>query len=165
MFTYNRSPIVEDDDEDQEGVIINIDEEKPKQQPKQSKQRAQPPPPTPEDPYKIFRNKHRTYNHIPLNSIEVVLRHHFPNDSSILHDYDDSAKLLRIKICDLLSSNVSNWEHNREPDFIRIPDIAKYIYESRKPVKTMFYANYNFTRDCFEIIDGIQMKLIILLPQ
>lgn len=93
---------------------------------------------------------------VPLHLINNVISHHFPNNSVILHDYTSTIKLLKIKIHDLLIPNkIINWEHNREPDYVRIPVISRNIYENRcNPIKTLFYINYNFKNDNFEIIDG-----------
>lgn len=93
---------------------------------------------------------------VPLHLISNVIMHHFPNNSAIVHDYTATTKLIRIKIHDLLIPNkIVNWNYNREPDYVRIPAISKNIYETRcNPIKTLFYINYNFKNDNFEIIDG-----------
>lgn len=107
--------------------------------------------------YSDLRKIHLKNNvFVPVHLINDVVVHHFPNNSSILHDYTSTIKLLKIKVRDLLVQNkIVNWEYNREPDYIRIPTISKSIYENRcNPIKTLFYMNYNFKNDNFEIIDG-----------
>ena len=108
--------------------------------------------PTQED-YNMFRNANRRNDYVPINKIGYVFSHHFTN-STIIHNVDENIKICNIKISSLLDAHVRNWEHNREPDVVRIPEIARYIYESRTRIHTMFYLNYNFKQDRFEIIDG-----------
>lgn len=106
-----------------------------------------------EDTYEKIRNKHKTDNYIPVNYIKIIFSHHFKN-STILHNINDDIKLCNIKILDLLNTHIINWELNREPDEVRVPEIARYIYESRERIQTMLYLNYNFKQNRFEIIDG-----------
>ena len=103
--------------------------------------------------YDDFRNSYRTNDYVPVDKIDRVFSHHYSN-SSIIHSISDSIKLCNIKILDLLNTHVINWELNREPDEVRIPEIAKYIYQSRTRIHTLFYLNYNFKQDRFELIDG-----------
>jgi hypothetical protein len=46
----------------------------------------------------------------------------------------------------------------------RCPDIARYIYNSRKPIDTMLYLSFNNLKENFEVLDGIHritaLKLI-----
>jgi hypothetical protein len=58
-------------------------------------------------------------------------------------------------IKDLLVSSVKNWEYNRPPDMARCPDIARYIYNSKKPIDTMVYLSFNNLKEVFEVLDGI----------
>jgi hypothetical protein len=58
-------------------------------------------------------------------------------------------------INDLLVSSVKNWEYNRPPDMARCPDIARYIYNSKKPIDTMLYLSFNNIKEVFEVLDGI----------
>ena len=106
-----------------------------------------------EEKYKQFKNTYKRNDYIPINYIDLVISHHFPN-SSMIHNINEGIKLCNIKILDLLNAHIINWECNREPDKIRIPEIARYIYESKTRIQTMFYLNYNFKQDRFEIIDG-----------
>jgi len=107
-----------------------------------------------QDNYDEFRNANRRNDYVPINKIEYVFSHHFPH-SSMIHDINRDIKLCSIKISDLLNTHIINWQFNREPDVVRIPEIAKYIYESRTRIQTMFYINYNFKQDRFELIDGV----------
>lgn len=67
-------------------------------------------------------------------------------------------------IKDLLVDTVKNWEYNRPPDLARCPDIARYIYNSKKPIDTMIYLSFNNLKETFEVLDGIHritaLKLI-----
>lgn len=103
--------------------------------------------------YDEFRNTYRRDNYIPSTHIRMAFLHNFPN-SMIIHDVNEDIKLCNIKIIDFLNAEVRNWEFNREPDEVRIPQIARYIYESRTRIHTQFYLNFNFKYDRFEIIDG-----------
>lgn len=107
-----------------------------------------------QDNYNEFRNENRRNDYVPINKIEYVFSHHFPN-SSMIHEINQDIKLCSIKILDLLNTHITNWELNRNPDIVRIPEIAKYIYESRTRIHTIFYLNYNFKEDRFELIDGV----------
>lgn len=111
--------------------------------------------PKPTFDYNLFRNVYKGNDFVPTKFIKNVISHHFPNESLIIHEYTDNIKLLKIKICDLFPNKVCNWKQNREPDYVRIPAIAKNIYETKiNPIKTMFYMNYNLKNDNFELIDG-----------
>ena len=103
--------------------------------------------------YDKFRNSYKKNDYIPLNHIDTVFSHHYPN-SSIIHSITNNIKLCNIKISDLLNTHILNWELNRNPDEVRVPEIAKYIYQSRTRIHTLFYLNYNFKADRFELIDG-----------
>jgi hypothetical protein len=106
--------------------------------------------------YANFREKYKNkrLTHVPLDCIDIVINHHFPNESATINEYDEYTRLLKVKISDLLLANVVNWEFNREPDFLRIPEIARYIYQSKKQIMTTLYMNYNFKLERFELIDG-----------
>jgi hypothetical protein len=138
FFTYNKSEENKKSEEPEEENYpdVNIEEEE-----------------TPEQSYKKFRNKHKRDNYVPITHIGEVFSHHFQN-STIIDNITDNIKLCKIKISDLLNSHIINWELNREPDEVRIPNIAQYIYCSRARIHTLFYLNYNFKNDRFELIDG-----------
>jgi|LakMenEpi03Aug12_release.lakeMendotaPanAssembly.Ray.scaffolds.fasta_scaffold18244_5 hypothetical protein len=103
--------------------------------------------------YDEFRNAHRRCDYIPSNKINLAFSHNFPN-SSIICDVNEDIKMCNVKISSLLNADIINWQFNREPDVVRIPKISRYIYESRTRLQTIFYLNYNFKCDKFEIIDG-----------
>jgi hypothetical protein len=103
--------------------------------------------------YDKFRNSYKKNDYIPLNHIDTVISYHFPN-STLIHHVNEDIKLINMKVADLLNAHVVNWKLNREPDEVRIPEIAKYIYQSRTRIHTLFYVNYNFKQDRFELIDG-----------
>ena len=104
--------------------------------------------------YNEFRNAYKRHEYIPSDKINVAFSYNFQH-SSIICSANENIKICNIKLSSFLNAHVINWEYNRDPDVVRIPEIAKYIYESKTRIQTMFYLNYNFKHDRFEIIDGI----------
>ena len=153
---YTAEPIFEEEEEKQQPIQETQQQQQTQQtqqtrQSRQSRQNQN----TQQQTYDEFRNTYKMNDYIPINHINTLILHHFPNDSSMIHDYNINTKLFRIKIRDLFPDKICNWEFNRDPDYIRIPAIARNIYETRQnPIKTMFYMNYNFKIDKFELIDG-----------
>ena len=92
---------------------------------------------------------------IPCTLIPMLMDHYFPSVSTMIHAFSDTHVLYKIKIRDLLNGPVKNWEYNRPPDLGRCPDIARYIYNSKSVIDTMFYASFNNRKKTFEILDGI----------
>lgn len=113
--------------------------------------------------YKLFRQRYRQSNFVPEDKINYIIQHHFGVNSGVIYEYSTSDKLLKIKVSDLLSAPIFNWGRNREPDPLRIPKIAKDIFEKRQMFKTLMYLNYNFKTDKFEIIDGLHRYLALNL--
>lgn len=104
-----------------------------------------------------YENVHSSYilsEFIPSNIIPIIMKHYFPSYETIL-SYTDNHLICKIKIKDLLSESVKNWEYNRPPDMARCPDIARYIYNSRKPIDSMIYLSFNNPKEIFEVLDGI----------
>jgi hypothetical protein len=106
------------------------------------------------DEYSIQRNIYYSSEFIPSNVIPIITKHHFSSSELIL-SYNDNHALYKMAIRDLLVHSVTNWEYNRPPDMARCPDIARYIYKSRKPIDTMIYLSFNNLKETFEVIDGI----------
>lgn len=104
--------------------------------------------------YTIARAPYIYSEFIPSNIISVITKHHFAS-SELLLSYNDNHSIYKITINDLLVDTVKNWQYNRPPDMVRCPDIARYIYNSRKPVDTMVYLSFNNKKEIFEVIDGI----------
>jgi len=104
--------------------------------------------------YNIARSPYLSSEFIPSNIIPIIINHHFSN-SEIILSYSENHVIYKIMIKDLLVDSVKNWEYNRPPDMARCPDIARYIYNSKKPVDTMIYLSYNNLKDKFEVLDGI----------
>jgi len=104
--------------------------------------------------YTQFRQKYGMAEYIPCSNISTVMTHYFPS-SELLLSYGDNHKIYKIKILELLSDSVQNWEFNRPPDLGRCPDIARYIYNSKKTVDTMIYLTYTNIKHTFEVLDGI----------
>ena len=113
--------------------------------------------------YSIARKPYLLSEFIPINIIPIVIQHHFESAELIL-SYNENHGIYKIMIKDLLVDSVKNWEYNRPPDLARCPDIARYIYNSRKPIDTMFYLSFNNSKEIFEVLDGIHrltaLKLI-----
>lgn len=115
------------------------------------------------DDYTIIRNNFGSCEYIPSKIIPIIMKHHFES-SELLLSYNDNHGIYKIKIKELLVDSVTNWEYNRPPDMERCPDIARYIYNSKKPIDTMFYLSFNNLKESFEVLDGIHritaLKLI-----
>jgi len=113
--------------------------------------------------YKITRHPYKNSEFIPLNLITVIMQHHFQS-AIIIHKFNETHMIYKILIGDLLVASIKNWEYNRPPDMARCPDIARYIYNSKKPVDSMLYLTYTNINDNFEVLDGIHrltaLKLI-----
>ena len=104
--------------------------------------------------YKITRNPYKNSEFIPLNLITVIMQHHFQS-AIMIHKFNETHMIYKILIGDLLVASIKNWEYNRPPDMARCPDIARYIYNSKKPVDSMLYLTYTNINDNFEVLDGI----------
>lgn len=106
------------------------------------------------DSYTVARAPYVSTEFIPPNVIPIVMKHHFPSAELIL-SFNDNHSIYKIMIKDLLVDSVTNWEYNRPPDMGRCPDIARYIYNSRRPIDTMICVSFNNLKDKFEVLDGI----------
>lgn len=105
--------------------------------------------------YNAMRLPYLTSEFIPSALIEPITKHHFPSSELVL-SYGENHGIYKIQIGDLLvGSSVKNWSYNRPPDMARCPDIARYIYSSRKSIDTMLYLSFNNLKDIFEVLDGI----------
>lgn len=107
------------------------------------------------DNYEIIRTKLANNNSIPLDLINPAIQHFFTGSATIIHKYEPTVLLVRMKIKDLLNAPIINWCQNRDPDLVRIPDIASYIYNKRKPIETIIYISFNNKKQNFDLIDGI----------
>lgn len=104
--------------------------------------------------YTIQRNIYNLSEFIPSNIIPIIMKHNFPSSELILQ-YTKNHGIYKIQIKDLLVETVTNWEYNRPPDMARCPDIARYMYNSKKTIDTMIYLNFNNIKNLFEVLDGI----------
>lgn len=104
--------------------------------------------------YKLFRETYKNNEFVPNEMISTILKFHFPTGETV-HSFSDDHIVLKIQIKDILNAPITNWEYNRPPDMSRCPDIAKYIYSSKKPIDTMIYFAYKNVADCFDVLDGI----------
>lgn len=91
---------------------------------------------------------------IPSNIISIVMKKFFPSSELVL-SYSENHGIYKIHINELLIDKIQNWNYNRPPDMERCPDIARYIYNSKKPVDTMIYLSFNNKKEVFEVLDGI----------
>lgn len=107
-----------------------------------------------QDIYTVSRAPFASREFIPTSLIPIIMKHHFNSSESIL-EYGENHIVYKIKILDLLNASIKNWEYNRPPDMARCPDIARYIYNSRKPIDTLIYLNFNNIKETFEVLDGI----------
>lgn len=92
--------------------------------------------------------------YIPNQLIPLIMKNHFPS-SSLIHAFDENHGLYKIQIKDLFKNNIKNWEYNRPPDLARCPDIARYIYNSKKTIDNLIFLTYNNVKQQFEVFDGI----------
>ena len=99
-------------------------------------------------------NHYKNCEYIPNDIINIVLEHLFTN-YEILHNFTETHLVIKVKINNLLRAPIENWKYNRPPDMSRCPDIARYIYNSKKPIDTMLYLSYNNINQNCNIIDGI----------
>jgi hypothetical protein len=110
-----------------------------------------------------MRKSHKPSEFIPASQIEALINHHFPSAELVLL-YSEIHRIYKIKIRDLLVGPIKNWSYNRPPDGARCPDIARYIYNSKRPMDTMLYLSFDNLKDVFEVLDGIHrltaLKLI-----
>ena len=89
-----------------------------------------------------------------VNIISIVMKKFFPSSELIL-SYSENHGVYKILINDLLVDSVKNWIYNRPPDMGRCPDIARYIYNSKKSFDTMIYLSFSNKLEVFEVLDGI----------
>ena len=115
--------------------------------------------------YKTLRDPYKTSEFIPLHLISSIINHHFGSESEVIHLFADNHLLLKIKIEDILNAQINNWSYNRPPDMARCPDIARYMYNSKKPIDTMVYLTYKNQSDTFEVLDGIHRLTALKLIQ
>lgn len=101
-----------------------------------------------------FIEPFRNQEFISVNIVNNLIMHAFKS-SVILHEYSNFHKIVKIKISDLLSASITNWQYNRPPDLTRCNDIARYIYTSKCPMDSMIYLSYNNKRQTFDVVDGI----------
>ena len=108
------------------------------------------------DSYTTIRKSYKNNEFIPCRReiVMSIINHHFAS-AEVIHSFSENHLLLKIPIKDILHASIINWEYNRPPDMSRCPDIARYMYNSKKPVDTMIYLSYKNSNDCFEVLDGI----------
>ena len=106
------------------------------------------------DIYSSARLPYISSEFIPVSLIHIIMQHHFPS-SELLLSLSDTHGIYKIQVKELLGDTVKNWEYNRPPDMARCPDIARFMYSSKKPIETMFYLTYTNKKETFEVLDGI----------
>ena len=107
-----------------------------------------------ENAFERIMSKYEGEEFIPLSIIKELLNSTF-GSNEIIHQYSDKHFVVKIKIIDLLNGPIKNWEYNRPPDMIRCINIAKYIYNSNKPLDTMMHLSFNIKTKSFDMLDGI----------
>lgn len=106
-------------------------------------------------PYEFVRNSYKNNDNIPVNIISAIVEHHFNKNIECIHKFTATSILYKTPVRELLKAPIFNWSQNREPDMVRIPDLASYINKNKKPLQTILYLSYKNKKDIFEIIDGI----------
>ena len=114
--------------------------------------------------YSIARMPYISSEFIPSNIIPIIMNHHFPSNELLL-SYNENHGIYKIQIMDLLVDSITNWEYNRPPDMARCPDIARYIYHSKKPMDTMLYLTFTNIKETFEVLDGIHRLTALKIIQ
>ncbi len=104
--------------------------------------------------YIIFRAHYAKSDFFPPSYAPIIMKHHFPSSELIL-PYSENHGAYKMQVGDLLTESVKNWIYNRPPDMVRCPDIARYIYNSKKPIDTMIHLSFNNILGVFEAFDGI----------
>lgn len=114
--------------------------------------------------YTIIRAPYVGNEFIPSHIIPIIVQHFFPS-GELMITYNENHFIYKIKAKELLVSSVKNWEYNRPPDMGRCPDIARYIYNSKKPIDTMIYLSFNNPNESFNILDGVHRLTALKLIQ
>lgn len=91
---------------------------------------------------------------IPISIINKLLTTAF-NSCEIIHTYSEKHMIVKVNVLDLINGPIKNWEYNRPPDLVRCDTIAKYIYNSNKPLDTMMHLSFNNIKSTFDMLDGI----------
>ena len=99
-------------------------------------------------------NYMETMSFVNPQRIGEIITSNFPTSTTV-HKFTDLHIICKFTIGDLLNSNVTNWQFNRPPDYVRCRDIAYYLYNTKRPVDTMFYMSFNNLTSKFDILDGI----------
>jgi len=104
--------------------------------------------------FDIAYSPYRKTEFIPTTLIPLIMQHYFVS-AQLMHSYSDNHCIYKIRVKDLLAGPIKNWEYNRPPDLARCPDIARYIYNYKTAIDTMFYFSFNNMKEIFEVLDGI----------
>jgi hypothetical protein len=108
-----------------------------------------------ESEFNLSRINHMSSDNVSSEFISVAMTYHFPS-SELLDLYSSTHRIYKMSVSDFISNvSVKNWIFNRPPDEIRCQDIAKSIYDSRRPIDTPFCIGYNHKTNIFQIYDGI----------
>jgi len=97
---------------------------------------------------------YKTKEFIPISIIPNLISSLIPS-IEIIHAYNSDHLICKSKIKDLFNAPIKNWDFNRPPDQIRCQDIANFLCNSKKPIDSMLFLNYNNLNESLEIIDGI----------
>jgi hypothetical protein len=108
-----------------------------------------PPPPPQTEPILPSRATLRPEEPFQLSSLEKI------------HSYSNNHFMYKIKIKDLLSMQIKNWEMNRPADIDRFREIIKYLASHKGATDWMFYMIYE--NNTYKIIDGLHRFTAIQL--
>ncbi len=103
--------------------------------------------------YEIARAPYINSEFISPTIIPTIMQHFFPS-SKLLLQYNTTHCIYEMNVEDLINESVKNWQYNRPPDSARCLDIARYYYNSKIPVDSMFYLTYSNKNEWFESYDG-----------
>lgn len=103
--------------------------------------------------YTISRSPYTDSEFISQSIIPIVMQRFFPS-SKLLLEFNPTHGIYEMNVLDLIGDCVKNWLYNRPPDPARCLDIARYYYNSKNAIDSMFYLSFSNINECFESYDG-----------
>jgi hypothetical protein len=73
----------------------------------------------------------------------------------VIHEYDESHRVIKLNIGQLLELPIENWKANRPPDDVRVAELEAFIQKQASKVLQPLYIHYNPKTDIYEVLDGI----------
>jgi hypothetical protein len=103
--------------------------------------------------YSISRAPYINSEFVSPNIIPIIMQHFFAS-AKLLSSFNHCHGVYEMTIADLLNDCIKNWQYNRPPDPARCLDIARYYYNSKTPIDSMFYLSFSNLSECFYSYDG-----------